>query len=121
MPVKWHKSDYASYTSDRSISFIQSFDGNELCGGVSLMYNNERFFTRATVSSVIDSKKVCLFNQKQCKNNSNKMSRVEYESFWIMLEKKCKEKNDINFIRKIGRDFSKLAALEARYGGYLSG
>lgn len=44
-------------------------------------------------------KKICLFCEKQYKNNSNKM-RVEHESFWIVIEKKCKEKNGINFIKK---------------------
>ena len=43
------------------------------------------------------------------------MIRVEYETFWKTLNIIVKEKNDYDRRRKVGGDFSKLPALEARY------
>ena len=40
---------------------------------------------------------------------------VEYGTFWKTLDKIAKEKNDHDLRRKVGGDFSKLPALEARY------
>ena len=56
-----------------------------------------------------------MFCEQQYKNNSNKMSRVETDSFCDNIEKRCKEKKHIDFERKIGNDFRKLPAFEARY------
>ena len=41
--------------------------------------------------------------------------RVETLSFWDTLEKQCNERNDLYLRMKIGGDFTKLVALEARY------
>ena len=63
----------------------------------------------------IDFKLVCVLCEQQYKNNSNKMSRVETNSFCDNLGKRCKEKKDTDFERKIGNEYRKLPAFEARY------
>ena len=50
-------------------------------------------------------------NQQGCRN----LLRVEIWSFWETLEKRCNERNDYYLRMKIGGDFTKLAALKARY------
>ena len=70
--------------------------------------------TRSAIPA-IDLKKKCMFCDKTNYKGNKTLIRVEYETFWKTLDKIAKEKNDHDLRRKVGGDFSKLPALEARY------
>ena len=109
--VRWHKDCYSSYVSKTNILHVCSdVTAQEL---TSESPSSSRV-TRST-NPTIDLKKVCLFCSKTNYKGNKKMSQVEYETFWKTLEQRVKEKKDDDLIRKIGNDFSKLPALEARY------
>ena len=56
-----------------------------------------------------------MFCDKTNYKGNKTLIRVKYETFWKTLDKIAKEKNDLDLRRKVGGDFSKLPALEARY------
>ena len=70
--------------------------------------------TRSAIPA-IDLKKKCMFCDKTNYKGNKTLIRVEYETFWKTLDKIAKGKNDHDLRRKVGGDFSKLPALEARY------
>ena len=107
--VRWHKNCYSSYCSQRNISSSVSTD---------VMYTDVKVASSSNRSSRskrnvnIDWKKVC----EQTKiRGETELRKVEYETFWTTLERKCKEKGDTDMLLKVGNDFSALPALEARY------
>ena len=90
-------------------------DDNVFKGQCSEDSSEPSISTRSKVCTNIDFKSVCFFCEKITRKNDRKLVRVQWPNFWESLEEKCSEKEDHNLQMKIGGDFSKLPALEARY------
>ena len=108
--VKWHPNCYATYVSKRNVEFcnediVVTDDIEPQCS------------TKSTRSQdpMIDLKTKCMFCGYTKHHNDTYLVEVQYESVLRGLESRCTEKNDLEFKRKIGGDFSKLPALEAKY------
>ena len=70
---------------------------------------------RSKRNTKIDWKKVCFLCEQTKYHGETQLRNVEYQKFWETLETICKEKGDTDLMLKIGRDFSALPAMEARY------
>ena len=113
--VRWHKQCYSSYASKSNIQyFIDSETVENVCS-VSTSATSTSSCTRSKVDTAIDFTTVCMFCEKAKHKGNKRMIRVEYEKFWTTLESVCDKKEDNYLCLKIGGDFSKLPALEARY------
>ena len=111
--VRWHKECYSTYVSKSNLKHIRQEDNHD-SELTSSSANNESMLTRSAIPA-IDLKKKCMFCDKTNYKGNKTLIRIEYETFWKTLDKIAKEKNDHDLRRKVGGDFSKLPAMEARY------
>ena len=112
--VRWHKNCYASYVSKRNLNFVSESTDTSISKDKADEDCSILKVTRSR-SSVIDFKKVCMFCERTNHKGDRTLIRVEYETFWVTLADVCKKKGDAKLALKVGGDFSKLPALEARY------
>lgn len=100
--IKWHVSCYAAFISKQNIT-----------GGSSSNVLNVPN-TRAS-KPLINLKTNCIFCGFQKHNKVKKLVCIEYETVLQNIEKQCDLKKDTDLRLRIGGDFSKLPAFEAKY------
>ena len=109
--IKWHKNCYASYISNRNLTFAQLTSTVEV---PAVVVDSDSLATRSQ-STLFNLKTNCMFCGYKKYRQDNRLITIQYESVLRNVEKRCMELDDFGFKRKIGGDFSRLPALEAKY------
>ena len=108
--IRWHKNCYASFVSNRNIQYFQSSSLDESKPDE----ENNTAETRSQ-STLFDLKLKCMFCGFKKHKKDTRLIAVQYEKVIRSIEARCNELQDDSLKRKIGYDFSKLPALEAKY------
>ena len=101
--LRWHANCYAAFVNKRDIE--TSAD----------VYEASASTTRSRADLISDFSRKCFFCGYTKHKGDSKLKLIQYENSLKKLEAKCEEKHDQDFKRKIGGDFSKLPAYDAKY------
>ena len=107
--IRWHRNCYKSYVSKQNIQFGRTVDNNTAKSS-----NEDQTSTRSR-NELPDLKTSCFFCGFQKRNKDKKLCLIQFDETLKKLEKQCNLKNDSELRRKIGGDFSKLPAYDAKY------
>lgn len=103
----WHKNCYSSFTSITNLSTLQ------LSGDTEDQPSTSKGNVRARESFKL--KELCMFCGKKSYKRDRMLVRVATFEFGSTLKRRVEEKNDMEMKARVGGDFTKLIALEARY------
>ena len=103
--VKWHAACYSTFTNPTNLKYCHSNAESD----------EEATPSTRSKKPSIDLQSKCMFCGFQKTKGDNRLIRIEMEDTLHNLQKRCYERSDYEFIRKIGGDIFKLPAHEARY------